>query len=153
MADNVPITTMAASTQIDPFDVMRSNAGTNAKSYLELMSLQGLTGIQTENAQRNIRTQQAQSGLQFGGAAVKQEAFSLGMLTQQGRLQASQALTQLTESEYNLAPQIAQSMAVTDQNITQAALPQLTAPVSALGNLYGGASAGLEGIFGLNQLF
>ncbi|RLC87839.1 MAG: hypothetical protein DRJ03_04645 [Chloroflexi bacterium] len=153
MADNVLINPMAADQSVDPFDVMRSNAGTNAKSYLELMSLQGITNTQSQNAQRSIRTQQAQSGLQFGGAAAKQEIASLGYLTQQGRLQASQALSQLTESEYNLAPQIAQSMAATDRNITQAALPQLTAPVSALGNLYGGASAGLEGIFGLNQLF
>ena len=73
MADNVPIQPMAADPTVDPFNVMQMNANSNAKGFLELMSLQGLTGMQTQNAQRNIRTSQAQSGLQFGGAAAKQE--------------------------------------------------------------------------------
>lgn len=152
MAD-IPIAGMEANLPVSPFNIMRELSANSAKGFLEEMSLMGLSGRQRENLQENIRTHQAARGLEFGGAAVKQEADIVSRFTQHGRLTAAKTLADLTLKESMLESQIPGLLAETDRSITSAAIPQLMQPVSMLSSLYGGASAGLGGIFNLNQLY
>lgn len=126
--------------------------GSEAKSFLAEISAAGLTGKQTENLRRRIRTMQAARGLEFGGAAVKQEAYIVGRYTQEKRLEASTQLASLTEQEAMLEVNISRLLGESDKSITQAAIPQLTQPTRALADLYAGSSSGLSSIFGLNNL-
>jgi len=124
-----------------------------AKSFLADMATNGLSNLQRRNLQQNIRTAQAQRGLEFGGAAVKQETNIVGQFAQKKRLQASTQLSQLTQSEAQVQPQIEAYMANTGAALQSSVNPQLSTPVQSLSALYGGASTGLNSIFGLSQLF
>jgi len=124
-----------------------------AKSFLADMATNGISNLQRRNLQQNIRTAQAQRGLEYGGAAVKQEANIVGQFVQKNRLQASTQLSQLTQSEAMVQPQIEAYMANTGAALRSSVNPQLSTPVQSLSALYGGASTGLNSIFGLSQLF
>lgn len=145
-----PITGMAA----EDSDATSTDVGGSAgKDFLQQISEQGLTNTEEENLRRRIRTQQAIGGLAFGGAAAKQEIGIVGQYTQQGRLRASTQLASLTEQESKVGMSITRLLGESDKYITSAAQTQLTTPVASLSSLYGGSSAGLNSIFGLNQLF
>jgi len=145
-----PITGMAA----DTGDATSTDVGGSAgKEFLQDISEQGLTSTEEENLRRRIRTQQAVGGLAFGGAAAKQEIGIVGQYTQQRRLKASTQLASLTEQESKVSMNITRLLGEADKSITSAAQTQLTAPVASLASLYGGSSAGLQSIFGMNQLF
>jgi hypothetical protein len=123
------------------------------KDYLQLIAAQGLTGLETENVQNNIRTAQAGSGLLYGGVAAKQEAQTVGRLTQSRRLNASSTLADLTLAEHMLPLQLSQLFAQTEKSSLSAALPQLSSPVNTLASLYQGTSSGLGSIFNLSSLY
>lgn len=101
--------------------------------------------------QNRIRTQQAAGGLAFGGAAAKQEARTLGQYTQGRQLQAAMQLAELTEREEFLPQEIAALAAQTESALAGTAIGQLRTPITALGDLYGGAQQGLGSIFGLTR--
>lgn len=112
--------------------------------------LQQITGTQGLDELRNrVRTGQAGRGLLYGGAAAKQETRTLGQYRQGQQLQAAMQLSELTQREELLPMEIASLVAQTEQATAGAALGQLGTPITALGDLYGGASQGLGSIFGL----
>jgi len=125
---------------------------TKAGRYLQRVAKQGLIDGQRGMLQRQIRTQQAASGLLWGGAGAKQEAFMVGAAEQWQKLGAAQSLAQLSEAQSQLPTQLAQLTAQTQQSAVRAGLPQLNIPGNLFGQLYGGSMSGLSNIFGLGGI-
>jgi len=119
------------------------------KNYLAQISEFGFLPNELTNFRQNIQSQQAQSGLLYGGVAAKEEARTIGQVQQQRQLEASMRLADLTRQEAMLPQEIEALAANTEEALLGAAIPQLSAPVQALSSLYGGAQQGLGSIFSI----
>lgn len=120
-----------------------------AKNYLTAITTGGFLPSEVNQLQNRIRTNQAQGGLLYGDVAARQEAQTIGQIGAQRRLGAAQQLAELTQMEAMLPQEIAALESGAEAALMGAASHQLTSPISALGSLYGGATAGLGEIFGM----
>ena len=123
-----------------------------AGQYLTEMAGEGFVGNQEAEFQNRIRTQQFSGGMGYGGAAAKQEARLVGSQREKQKLGAAQELASLTEVASALPTQLQDLMAKTNQYTMEAAVPQLLAPTSVFGDLYGGATSGLSSIFNMGGI-
>jgi len=125
---------------------------TQAGQYLAGMAEHGFMGAQEGELQNRIRTQQASSGLGYGGVAAKQETRLVGRVREQQKLGAAEQLASLTEAASMLPTQLQDLAAKTQQYSMEAALPQMLTPTDTFSSLYGGAMSGLSGIFNMGGI-
>jgi hypothetical protein len=128
---------------------MEQSMGSGGKQYLA-----DIAGgdFDVSELRKRVRTMQADSGLAYGGAAVKQEARIVGRYKQGRQLQAATQLADLSERESGIGQEIESAMALSELYTTRAASSQLLSPVGAYSKLLSGTRAGQADIFGLGRL-